>query len=192
MSSKWLANSGMRPIPSRALATGKSGYVALWVQTLSTSYYAQVAHAMEASLEKQGYQIVVTPFGRIDRNREGYLGAPAGVDGVIAQEIYGDIWPLLFRRSRHRVPVVTTGILAPPESRDHVHVVITDAAATAVNHLADTGRRRIAYAANGMTRGTQDSLYIVYHAVLARRGLAPELIDLPGADRASVRAALRD
>lgn len=177
---------------ARALATGKTGFIALWVQTLSTSYHAQIAHAMEESLEKHGYQIAVSPFGRLDRSRDDYTGIPAGVDGVIAHEIYGDIWPFLFRRSRQRVPVVTSGILAPEESHDHVQVTLTNAVIEAVNHLVETKRQRIAYASNDMHLRVRDHRYIAYQTILGGHGLTPELIDLPGTDRRAVRNHLRD
>ncbi|MES2460378.1 MAG: LacI family DNA-binding transcriptional regulator [Armatimonadota bacterium] len=184
---------GYSPNPlARALATGKSGFVALWVQTLVTSYHAQVAHAMEEALEQQGYQIAVTPFGRFDRNREGYAGIPAGVDGMIAHEMYGDIWPLLFRDATQQIPVVTTGIFAPKETRDHVQVDLVGAATDAVRHLALSGRKRIAYASDDMRTRTEDKRYIAYHSVLEDNGLLPELIDLPGQDRAVIRAFIRE
>lgn len=183
---------GYSPNPlARALATGKSGFVALWIQTLVTSYHAQVAHAMEEALEQQGYQIAVTPFGRFDRNREGYAGIPAGVDGMIAHEMYGDIWPLLFRDVTQQIPVVTTGIFAPAESRDHVQVDLAGAAAEAVRHLVSSGRRRIAYASDDMFSRTADKRYMAYQEILAESGLEPELINLPGQDRASIRSFLQ-
>ncbi len=182
---------GYAPDPlARALATGKTGFVALWVQTLVTSYHAQIAHAMEEALEGKGYQIAVTPFGRIDRDRATYLGTPAGVDGIIAHEIYGDIWPLLFRNTSHKVPVVTTGIWSP-NNRDHVQVNLTNAAHALVHHLCDTGRTRVAYATDEMEGRTGDVRYIAYHAVLQERGLTPERIALPAPDRASARATFR-
>lgn len=184
---------GYTPNPlARALATGRTGFVALWVQTLVTSYHAQVAHAMEEALEAQGYQIAVTPFGGFDRKREKYKGTLAGVDGMIAHEIYGDILPLLFRDANRKVPIVTTGIFGPLENGDHVQVDLAGAAREAVQHLVDSGRRRIAYASDDMWARPLDSRSLAYHAVLAESGLVPELIGLPGSDRASIRVALRE
>ncbi len=183
---------GYSPNPlARALATGRSGFVALWIQTLVTSYHAQVAHAMEEALEQHGYQIAVTPFGRFDRNRDGYTGIPAGVDGMIAHEMYGYIWPLLFRDATQQIPVVTTGILAPEESRDHVQVDLAGAAVEAVQHLVSSGRRRIAYASDDIYSRTADKRYLAYQSVLKDSGLQPELINLPGQDRASIRTFMR-
>lgn len=184
---------GYAPNPlARALATGRTGFVALWVQTLVTSYHAQVAHAMEEALEEHSYQIVVTPFGRFDRDRETYMGTPAGVDGMIAHEIYGDILPLLFRDANRKVPVVTTGIFAPLENGDHVRVDLAGAAQDAVQHLVNSGRRRIAYASDDILAHSRDKRFQAYHAVLAESGLTPELIGFPSGDRASVRASLRE
>jgi LacI family transcriptional regulator len=184
---------GYAPDPlARALATGKTGFVALWVQTLSTAYHTQIAGAMQDALEQRSFQIAVTPFGNINRKREGYLGTPAGVDAVIAHEIYGDIWPFLFRHSSQKVPVVTTGILAPDESRDHVQVTITAAATEAVQHLASSGRKRIAYASDNMAGRSGDRRYQAYHAVITDHGLIPELIGLPGPERNTARVYLRN
>jgi LacI family transcriptional regulator len=183
---------GYSPNPlARALATGKSGFVALWVQTLVTSYHAQVAHAMEEALENHGYQIAVTPFGRFDQSRDTYAGIPAGVDGMIAHEMYGDIWPLLFRDAAPQIPVVTTGIFAPPESRDHVQVDLAGASAEAVRHLVSSGRRRIAYASDDMHTRRFDKRFMAYQSVLKDSGLEPELIHLPGQQRATIRQYIR-
>jgi LacI family transcriptional regulator len=183
---------GYSPNPlARALATGKSGFVALWLQTLVTSYHAQVAHAMEEALEHQGYQIAVTPFGRFNGNREVYAGIPAGVDGMIAHEMYADIWPLLFRDATRQIPVVTTGIFAPAESCDHVQVDLTGASDQAVRHLVGSGRHRIAYASDDIHTRTADKRFLAYQSVLKEAGLEAELIGLPGQDRASIRAFVR-
>jgi LacI family transcriptional regulator len=183
---------GYSPNPlARALATGKSGFVALWLQTLVTSYHAQVAHAMEEALERHDYQIAVTPFGRFDRNREGYAGIPAGVDGMIAHEMYEDIWPLLFRDATQQIPVVTTGIFAPMESRDHVQVDLAAAASEAMRHLVQSGRQRIAYASDDVQSRKADMRFIAYQSVLTESGLTPELIGLPGQDRASIRTFVK-
>jgi DNA-binding LacI/PurR family transcriptional regulator len=184
---------GYSPNPlARALATGRSGFVALWMQTLVTSYHAQVAHAMEEALENHGYQIAVTPFGRFNRNRDFYTGVPAGVDGMIAHEIYGDIWPLLFREGSQQIPVVTTGIFAPEESRDHVQVDLTGASVEAVQHLVHSGRSRIAYASDDMHTRIDDKRYMAYQSVLKESGIEPELIDLPSQQRDAIRVFLRD
>lgn len=180
---------GYSPDPlARALATGRTGFIALWVQTLETSYYAQVANEMEKALENHEYQIAVTPFGRFNRNLATYSGIPVGVDAMIAHEIYGDILPLLFQHNKRKVPVITTGTFAPPESRDHVQVDLTQAAEEAVRYLVSSGHRRIAYASDDVTARAKDPRFEIYHAVLAESGLPAELIGFP---RYSERKAMR-
>lgn len=182
---------GYAPNPlARALAAGRTGFVALWVQTLVTSYHAQVAHAMEEALEERSYQIAVTPFGRFDRKREMYMGSPAGVDAVVAHEIYGDIVPLLFRHTRQAVPIVTTGIFAPPGDGDHVQVDLTGAARQAMEHLAGSGRRRIAYATDDLRSRSRDKRFLAYQEVMTESGLAPEYISFASQDRASIRKSM--
>jgi LacI family transcriptional regulator len=176
---------------ARALATGRTGFIALWVQTLVTSYHAQVAHAMEEALEQSGYQIAVTPFGRIGRSSEGYKGVPAGVDGMIAHEIYGDIWPLLFQNVTKQIPVVTTGIFGPAESQDHVQVDLVGAVSEAIQHLVRSGRSRIAYASDDIHARAKDKRYLTYRKVIEESGMQPELIGLPSQNRDDIRPFIR-
>lgn len=183
---------GYAPNPlARALATGKSGFVALWVQTLVTSYCAQIAHEMEVALEDRGYQIAVAPFGRFDQNRDRYVGTPIGVDGVIAHEIDTDIWPLLLRDVDYKAPIVTTGIYAPEQSRDHVQIDLGPAATDAARHLQRSGYRRVTYAADAPPLHNPDARLLACRAVFAESGIPVEIITLPGCDRPSVRAYLR-
>ncbi len=184
---------GYAPDPlAHALATGRSGFVSLWVQTLVTSYHAQVAHAMEKALNTHDYHILVTPFGRFSRNGEEYAKVPIGVDGMIAHEIYSDLWLLLFGNAPRNFPVVTTGMFMPLNSRDHVLVDIAGATTEAIRHLVASQRRRVAYVSDSLVSRHHDTRYIAYRTVLAESGLKPELISLPSADRAAIRSASRE
>lgn len=179
---------GYQPNPvARALATGRTGFIALWVRDLLSSYHAQVAHTMEEHLERHGYHVVVALHGKRGDPSGAYLPAGGGVDGIIAHEKY---WVAPVEAAPARVPVIHTGAGCPMDG-DYVRVLLSDAAVAAVQHLVEPGRRRIAYLMHDFPARREDPRYMAYHSVMAEAGLAEECLDLPAEDRASVRTAVR-
>lgn len=179
---------GYRPHPvARALATGHTGFVALWIRDLITPYHALVAHTMEDQLERHGYEIVVGLHGNTETRRA--RAAMGGVDGVIAHE---DYWIAASGRVDQRVPVISTGVSYDRSNRDFVGIDLESAAAEAVRHLIEPGRRRVAYLMHDIETRTGDPRLLAYQAVMHEAGLPIEYIDPPSEDRATVRIAVRE
>jgi LacI family transcriptional regulator len=182
---------GYHPHPiARALATGRTGFVALWIKDIYSSYHAQVAHRMEDQLERGGFHVVIALHGRTEGAVSGaYLPVSGGIDGIIAHE---HRWVGGSERYPSSIPIISTGVGGDPANRDYVGVALTAAATEAVRHLIAPGRTRIAYVMNDLEHRSRDPRYQAYLSVLADAGLLPETIDPPGEDRASVRAAVRE
>jgi LacI family transcriptional regulator len=181
---------GYAPDPvARALATGRTGLVALWVRDLLSSYHAHVAHIMQERLAQHEYRMVVAMHGRPDFLSEGYGPAQGRVDGIIAHE---DLWIGPHMRTPSRIPVISTGVSYNAANRDFVGIELTDAAIAAVRHLLEPGRRRVAYLMHGIPWREGDLRYRAYQTVMGEAGLLTEYIDPPAEDRATVRYWVRE
>jgi LacI family transcriptional regulator len=186
---------GYRPNPvARALATGRTGCMGLWVYDLLTSHHAHVAHQMEAQLERCGYQVFITLYGKSQENPRDNTPAafPVVADGIIAHEVSGENWPALFGHLEGRIPIVATGAWAAQETVDYVGVDLFPASRAAIQHFVTLGRKRIAYVTTFPQHRRGDGRYEAYVGVLRDSGIAPEFIETRSGDRATVRRTFRD
>jgi LacI family transcriptional regulator len=175
---------------ARALATGRTEFVALYLSDLLTSYHAQVAHLMEEHLERHGYQVVVTLYGGQSRSSVNPVrAAPIGVDGIIAHENRGIVLPT---NSRRPTPLVSTGVYYDQTSPDFVGIDLSDVAIEAVRGLVATGRKRIACLAHNVQFQHGDPRHQAYLRVMEESGLQTEFIDPPNENRPTVRATIRE
>lgn len=184
---------GYRPNQiARALATGRTGFIALWMPHLLTSYFARVAHFMEEQIEQHSYQIVVRTLGRNDwSGRERWHdAAPWGVDGIVTHNIPEAAARWLAHSTdspAQRTPIVVTGGQTCLGAVDHVGIDLRPAADEAMQHLVLTGRRRIAYLTHDTVQRPGDGRYDSYFSVLTAAGLPSETILAPTASRADAR-----
>ena len=190
------AEMGYQPNPiARALATGRTGLVALWLPDLCSSYYAEVAQFCEAEIERHSYGLAINLLGKGSRQGQppGLSHASVGsVDGIIAhgvsEESLRDV-PLI---ESGKKPVVVTGMAENPQFLDFVRVDISAASRQAVQHLLEAGRTRVAFLASDIPQRMGGTRYKAYVSVLAEAGLPTELIEAGGETRAAAREALRD
>jgi LacI family transcriptional regulator len=185
---------GYRPHPvARALATGRTGFIGLWVADLLTSYHAHVAHQMEDHLERHGYQVFITLYGKAgwDPDNRTPAAMPVVADGIIAHEVPPFMWPRLFGNLPGRLPIVTTGAWHANEAVDYVGIDLGPASVEAVRHLVLSGRRRIAYMTDHLPIPGSDVRYESYNGVLGESGVPVEYIETGKDRRAVVRAAAR-
>lgn len=187
---------GYQPNPvARALVTGRTGFIALWMRDLLSSYHAHVAHYMEAALEQHGFYVTVALFceghiqyGPDSRVRPG-RSIPLGVDGIIAHETN---FPNANDPQRQRAPVISTGAYYDPEYRDFVGIDLFPAAIEAVQHLIATGRKRVALLTVNLPWQGGDARFRAYKQVMQEAGLPLEFIESPVEYRPSTRKAVRD
>lgn len=181
---------GYQPNPvARALATGRTGFVALWVRDLLSSYHAHVVHAVEEQLEKNGYHVVVALHGKGSTSPDTFLPTLGGVDAIIAHD---HRWVSPRSHMPQRIPVISTGVGYDPECLDYVAIDLAPIAVEAVRHLIQPGRRRIAYLMYDLVYRVRDPRYEAYRAVMEEAGLPVETLEPPREDRASVRAFVRE
>ncbi|HET9415993.1 MAG TPA: LacI family DNA-binding transcriptional regulator [Candidatus Limnocylindria bacterium] len=135
-------------LAARSLVTRRSDSVAVVIpepttQLFGDPFFPRVLRGISEALGQEGMQLVLLmPQARPDEVRvERYLEA-GHVDGVLLISLHGAD-PLPSGLRRHGVPLVVGG-RPPAEGFTYVDVDNRGGAATAVGHLVDIGRRRIA------------------------------------------------
>jgi DNA-binding LacI/PurR family transcriptional regulator len=144
---------GYRPnLSARSLRQGRTGVIALAVPEVSSPYFAELARSVMQAAAAHGWTVLVDETDG-DRDRELEV-----LQGIRSQLIDGAIFsPLALGRDEEaqplepRVPLVLLGERLFPGRLDHVAFDNVAAASTAVTHLVERGRRKIAVV------GVQDS-----------------------------------
>jgi DNA-binding LacI/PurR family transcriptional regulator len=172
-----LSATGYRPnLGARNLRRGRTGYLALVVPELSIPYFGELAGNVIAAAARRDWRVLIEQT-QGDRDRERETLAALGshmVDGAIISPqavVTGDV-------EAPGIPMVLLGEHPLDLSLDHVGIDNVLAAHTAIRHLVDLGRRRIAVIGQHPTRGTATQRLAGYHRALAEAGLPrrPELV----------------
>lgn len=143
---------GYRPnTAARALVTGRTGLIALWIwsEGLQDSYQANVSRYAQLVLQQLPYELIVTPVNprSIEHMRINKI-APIGVDGIIAHEA-GPAIEAVFGAEYHRaIPVVCTGAYNWLPNADQVAIDLTEGSLQAVRNLVQPGVRKMLYIHN--------------------------------------------
>lgn len=185
---------GYRPNHAgRALVTGRTGLLALWLWSQSTqnSYHSTVSQLMQAEAQNRGYQLLVDVVGH------NTLNAPArgvfdrwNVDGIVAHESGPAIEATFGDRNKPFAPVVATGGYQLLSNVDAVRFDLSDGVYEAITHLLNTGRKRILHITEQVENRGTDSRMTQYCEMLSAAGLPIELLEAP-ADRARTREIVR-
>jgi LacI family transcriptional regulator len=180
---------GYRPnAAARALATGRTGVVSVWIRTIETPFYAQVLHQLEELVTLDGYTLSITRQRESPRSLSDAVEV-SSVDGIIAVDLLRDACEApLYDPRRHRA-VVFIGAHSP-QSADYVHVDLRTGTREAVEHLLETGCRRIAYLAHEEMARSGEARFEAYRAALRDAGLISEVIRYHGACRPAARRTL--
>lgn len=156
---------------ARSLVTRRSDSVAVVIpepsaQVFGDPFFPRVLRGISDALAEESMQLVLLlPQQRTDEERvERYLAA-GHVDGVLLISLHGSD-PLPAALQRDRVPVVVGG--RPPGSGiSYVDVDNRGGAASAVQHLVDRGRRRVATIAGPQDMAPGADRLAGYHERLA-------------------------
>lgn len=143
---------GYRPnTAARALVTGRTGLIALWLwsEGLQDSYQANVTRHAQLVLQEQPYELIVTPVNprSIEHAKTNRI-VPIGVDGIIAHEAGPAIEAVFGKDYQRTVPVVCTGAYNWLPNADRVTIDLTQGALEALRHLVQSGTRRLLYVHN--------------------------------------------
>ncbi len=136
---------GYRPnLSARGLRSGRTGVVGLVLPDLRPPAAAALADAVLTAAREHDLAVVVSRTGADPRSRAGVLaGEPHRTDGLLlAAELLGAPERALLDGVDH--PVVLLGRADVVVAVDQVAPADAAAAAAAVRHLLDVGRRRVA------------------------------------------------
>ena len=163
---------------ARSLVTRRSDSVAVVIpepsgQLFGDPFFPRVLRGMSDALGAESIQLVLLmPQGRGDAERvERYLEA-GHTDGVLLVSMHGAD-PLLGGLRRHGVPLVVGG--RPfGQGISYVDVDNRGGASSAVRHLVDVGRHRIATIAGPQDMAPGADRLAGYHETLGEAGLAAD------------------
>jgi DNA-binding LacI/PurR family transcriptional regulator len=141
-----------RRLVGRQLQSGRSNIVALAVPRIDEPYLGALAHALIMAGERRGYAVFTDETGRSDEHE---LRAAAGypgnsIDGVIYSPLAVD--PERLADMSRFTPMVLLGEHLSEGAADYVAIDNEQSARDVVRHLADGGRRRIAYIGGNPSR----------------------------------------
>lgn len=178
----------------RALVTGRTGLVALWMDHLLTPFYSYVAHFFTNQASSHGYETTISLRNRrhpvtLGTNSPRVSSWP--VDGIIAHEDDRRVRAYLCLPKSRRTPIVSVGGVdfKIPEV-DYVGIDLKSGAIEAVRHLIRTGGRRVAMMIDGDFGHEGDERWKAYHEVMLDAGMEPELILTENQTRLAGRSAI--
>ncbi len=191
---------GYRPNPlARALLTGKTNLISLWLPSEMSPFYAQVAHDIESMIGREPYNLVITNVERYHKqaknaqNSQNFAPAAWPVDGILAFEV-----PQIQGIENSLLggpPVVCLGVdwLTTSQKLDSVSINLRPGSEEAMSHLLP-GRRRIAFMTIPGLLQNNDARCEVYQQAMKNAGLEPEYIFLNDLSRlrADARQAVQD
>ncbi len=165
---------GYQPNPTaRALATGATQIVELWVVTHEdySPYFGYVHHCLRREGAKHGYRMVSEDVSAMAAGQEEISQRPRWpVDGVLTCDL--DPTSVLHQHlaAHRRVPVVTLGQDRDAQA-DSVQLDVAAGAREAVQHLLSAGCRRVA-----LVQSQPDARDAAYLEVMDAAGRLPETI----------------
>jgi LacI family transcriptional regulator len=174
---------------ARALATGRTGMIGLWMEDLRQPYAIGVMNHVLSHFNDPAIELVI----RTMRNVEATPLAMAQwqVDGILALDGVDYVRSLFTQGLTACPPLVAMGD-APEIDVDHVGIDLFAGAVAAVQHLIDVGCQRIAFFTNHWGNRQDEGRYAGYTSALQAAGRNTEFIVMTGVDRATARQVIRD
>ena len=138
---------------ARGLKRGATGQLAFGVADVGNHVYVEMMRAVEDVVREASYRVLISSVGSTVDTEVALLRSLASgyVDGLIISPLRVDD-ELLAELTQLRVPAVVVGLLPQPGGFDNVRANSAAGVALAVDHLLETGRRRI-----GFVNGPEDT-----------------------------------
>lgn len=196
---------GYRPHrAARALVTGRTNQVAIWMRNLSSAFDAQVMRGLLLQMHHDGYQAVI---GIADLLKGGDFPLPSArqssvlpemfgsVDGCLVFEAAPQLIPLILRSAAGAPPLVALGGAgfrsADMPEMDYVGVDLAVGVESALEHLIGIGCRRIAFV--GACRAEEDEPRMAtYLRIMATARRPAELVRTAHHSRADARNGMQE
>lgn len=175
---------GYRPNrAARALVTGRTQQIALWMSSIYTAFHAQLIHEVETQVSDTDYQLMIGALNTTRGSLEQWH-----VDGYLVFEGMAEVQTLLGSKRLEGAPLVSMGgTNFLNAALDYVGLDLQAGTEQALRHLVETGCQRIAFVGERLA----DSRRQRYTQFMQQRDRTPEFIDIPRQNRTDVRAAVR-
>jgi DNA-binding LacI/PurR family transcriptional regulator len=157
---------------ARGLKSGRTGFIALVVPSFADAYAGELAQATVQAAAGHGLGVLVEATGADPATELKIMqeGMASIADGVLLSNLghprNAGYWP------PPGFPVVAIGGEPPGPDLDHVTIDDTAAARSAVEHLIETGRRRIVMIGSGFNE-TSQLRYEGYRQAMAAARIRP-------------------
>ena len=179
---------------ARALATGRTGTIAVLSGPLNESYFANMVQQLGSHLTANGYEMLLLPT---QRSTEDLVQATqvASVDGLIIIGLSHVVEDFLHLSGRHLRPCVLIDV-ANPNYIDHITLDMRPAVREVLQRMLGADRARIAYAINNRDENSHLEVRMeTYLESMKEAGRTPEIIDVntdltPQERIASIKTAL--
>lgn len=164
---------GYRPNrAARALVTGRTHTIALWMYSLHSSFHARVVDLVEKELHRYRYDCLIYSFDYL----QDHLPPTNGyVDGILAHECIHRVRQFIGSPQKDSIPLVNMGSYYLTQV-DHVGIDLGQGVREAMLHLLQVGCRRIAYLVNASSHHPGEVRGETYRNIMAQAGLEAEYI----------------
>ena len=178
---------GYRPNQiARALATGRTNIIGLWIRSLHSSYYTQLVHDLDELITTSSYSAIISRNTAISDASLMQEFPMMSVDGIIAV----DIPEIIDNFNGSQIPIVSIGYQSTLVA-DSVAIELLSGTIEAMQHLYDSGRRRIALLIDGPCRTGGGDRMDGYLSFMREKELPVEFITATGQSHLEAYEAIR-
>lgn len=179
---------------ARALITGKTSLIAIWISHLHSSIYMQIARACQDEAQRDGFQANIYEMNWHFPKSATPSRLEWAVDGILAVDPPpAEIMGKLLETAPRSIPRVNLGTGDEVAwTGDYVHVDLRKGVRQVIQHLIDAGCKRIAYSVLSIVSRPSIGNYDPYAETMQAAGLPIELIVQEQWDLAAVRAQTKE
>jgi DNA-binding LacI/PurR family transcriptional regulator len=169
-------------VAARALATGRTGTIAIALGVVNEHYYAQLLHLLEMELASHNYKMLFLRSSDLEQDLLAALKS-SSVDGVIAIDVIQALGGLLQNPNITPPPCVYATVFDPELVAalpiDNIAIDLTGAVEEAVRVMLANGCRRLGYIVSDAVLAQESEVRSrAFHATVKAAGHTPEIINL--------------
>jgi LacI family transcriptional regulator len=176
---------------ARALATGRSGVVRLWLMERHSPYITMIERTLNASLQQAGYDVLISDADTVEPEpsaRQDPFG-PWPSDAVFTNASTPWIRAFLVHNPDWQTPLVALGA-GSGESWDGVNLDLAPAARDAVRHLLAAGARSVGYVVPAPRLHDAEPRCEGYRSIIGEAGQVPRYLSTVENTRGAAHAAV--
>lgn len=176
---------------ARALSTGRTHVISMWIPGFSGRYATEVLRVMWQHLVQHGFELNMwdtslnfDPMTMLERSPS------LQAEGIIILDRTEWVHKMLEDPQHLSVPVVSIGSYYETNI-DYVGVDLNYGAQEATRHLIQSGCKRVAYMAPEWVITEGDARYDAYLASVTKAEMTPEIISVPEMSRTAAKRILK-